>query len=119
MLTVWLAGVGKNGVVGSPEKIMRRAMGAVALLLVVGSVGVAELPAQSRLQTARVGQGVIMVGDSEAKLSRLELPQRRVQTFNHLGAPVGHRYEYRAGGRMVHVEVTGGRVVAVYIVGGS
>ncbi len=98
---------------------MRRVGGWVAWVLVAGLAGMADLQAQSSLQTVRVGQGVIMVGDSEAKLSRLEQPRRRVQTFNRLGAPVGHRYEYRAGGRTVHVEVSAGRVVAAYIVSDS
>ena len=101
---------------GSTGSIMWRAVVLMALLLVAGWVGTADLPAQSRLSAVRVGQGVIMVGDSEAKLARLERPDRRVQTFNHRGAPVGHRYEYRAGGRTVHVEVSGGRVIAAYIV---
>ncbi len=122
MLTVCLAGLGKNAKGQSPETMMRRAGGWVAWVFVAGLAGMAgmvDLHAQSSLNTVRVGQGVIMVGDSEAKLSRLEQPQRRVQTFNRLGAPVGHRYEYRAGGRTVHVEVSGGRVVAAYIVSDS
>lgn len=97
---------------------MQRKILAAALMVVAGSANVADLPAQGSLQTVRVGQGVIMVGDSEDKLSRLEAPLRRVQTVNRQGAPLGYRYEYRAGGRVVHVEVAGGRVVAVHPISG-
>jgi hypothetical protein len=71
-------------------------------------------PAQARcdLSSARLGNEVLKVGDSERKVMEHE-PDRSVRLENRYGGAAGIRYEFYLREKTVQIYVRGGRVFRV------
>lgn len=83
------------------------------MVLVLTLFMAAALPADScELSSARLGNALIKVGDSERAVVDLS-PDRRVRLENRFGAAAGVRYEFHRRGKTVEVFVRGGRIVRI------
>lgn len=79
------------------------------LILIAGLFLAAGAQADCELSSARLGNQLLKVGDSERKVLRHE-PDRTVQLENRRGAAVGIRYDFYLRGKTVEVHVRGGRI---------
>lgn len=65
--------------------------------------------ASCELSSARLGNALLKVGDSERRVLGHD-PDRRVQLQNRRGATTGIRYDFYLRGKTIQVYVRGGRI---------
>lgn len=85
---------------------MRVALFVVVLLLAM------EGRASCQLSSARLGNQLVKVGDSERRVLAQD-PDRRVRLESRKGGTTGIRYDFHLRGKTIQVYVRGGRVAMV------
>lgn len=68
--------------------------------------------ANCELSSARLGNELLKVGDSERKVLAHD-PDRTVQLENRRGAAAGIRYDFYLHGKTIQVHVRGGRIAMI------
>lgn len=79
------------------------------LLLAMTLLLASTADASCELSSARLGNQLLKVGDSERKVLEHE-PDRSVQLQNRYGGPTGIRYDFYLRGKTIQVYVRGGRI---------
>lgn len=79
------------------------------MLLFLTLLFASVVQADCRLSSARLGNELIKVGDSERTVLRND-PDRTVQLENREGGAAGIRYDFYLRGKTIQVYVRGGRI---------
>lgn len=79
------------------------------LLFVTTMIMASAVDASCELSSARLGNNLIKVGDSDRKVLRNE-PDRTVQLENREGGAAGIRYDFYLRGKTIQIYVRGGRI---------
>lgn len=79
------------------------------VLLVVFMLLAPAVYASCELSSARLGNQLLKVGDSERKVLGHE-PDRTIQLENRRGGATGIRYDFYLRGKTIQVYVRGGRI---------
>ncbi|MEE4302556.1 MAG: hypothetical protein V2J19_00270 [Wenzhouxiangella sp.] len=72
----------------------------------------APAAASCELSSARLGNALLKVGDSERKVLEKE-PDRTVRLENRRGGAAGIRYDFYLRGKTIQVYVRGGRISTI------
>lgn len=81
----------------------------ILLLSLIVAFSVEAMAARCELSSARLGQDVIKIGDSERRVLE-HRPDRTVQLENREGGAAGIRYDFYLRNKTIQIYVRGGRV---------
>lgn len=82
------------------------------ILLVAALLLSAPAAASCELSSARLGNALLKVGDSERKVLEKD-PDRTVRLENRRGGAAGIRYDFYLRGKTIQVYVRGGRISTI------